>query len=141
MMTTKITRTNPRVAFNAPLARLSVPPGMEPSLAEEVLSQVNRFVASSRNVTLNLTMERGKVVSAREAGPRTADERLAAATDRAGAGGDVLIGKLFDDPGMLNSDGMARKLGIMRETANAMRHDGRQLGVEGARGPRCATAD
>jgi hypothetical protein len=110
-----------------------VPRGMEPSLAKQVLSQVNRFIAGDRDVRLNLTVERGKVVSVREAGPATADERLAAAMDRADARGDVLIGKLFDDPEMLSSIGMARRLGITRETVNAMRHDGRLLGLEGAR--------
>lgn len=133
MPTTKITRADHRVALKAPPARLSVPRGMEPSLARQVLSQVNRFIAGDRDVTLNLTLKRGKVVSVREAGPTTADERLAAAMDRADARGDVLIAKLFDDPEMLNSDGMARRLGITRETVNAMRHDGRLLGLEGAR--------
>ena len=133
MPTTKTTQADHRVALKVPPARLSVPRGMEPSLARQVLSQVNRFIAGDRDVTLNLTVERGKLVSVREAGPATADERLAAATDRAGARGDVLIGKLFDDPEMLNSEAMARRLGITRETVNAMRHDGRLLGLEGAR--------
>ena len=133
MPTTKSTRANHRDTLKAPPARLSVPRGMEPSLAKQVLAQVNRFVADNRDVTLNLTVERGKVVSVREAGSATADERLRAAMDRADARGDVLIGKLFDDPEMLNSDGMARKLGITRETVNAMRHDGRLLGLVGAR--------
>ncbi len=133
MPTTKSTRVDHRDTLKGPPARLSVPRGMEPSLAKQVLSQVNRFISDNRDVTLNLTVERGKVVSVREAGPATADERLRAAMDRAAARGDVLIGKLFDDPEMLNSDGMARKLGITRETVNAMRHDGRLLGLQGAR--------
>lgn len=110
-----------------------MPRGMEPSLAKQVLSQVNRFIVGDRDVTLKLTVERGKVVSVREAGSATADERLAAAIERADARGDVLIGKLFDDPEMLSSDGMARRIGITRETVNAMKHDGRLLGLEGAR--------
>jgi hypothetical protein len=122
-----------RNGFKAPPARLSVPRGMDPFLAKQVLSQVNRFIVGDRDVTLNLTVERGKVVSVREAGPTTANERLAAVMDRADARGDALIGKLFDDPDMLNSDGMARRLGITRETVNTMRHDGRLLGLEGAR--------
>jgi hypothetical protein len=133
MPTTKSTRANDRDTLKAPPARLSVPRGMEPSLAKQVLSQVNRFTADNRDVTLNLTVERGRVVSVREAGSATAGERLHAAMDRADVRGDVLIGKLFDDPEMLNSDGMARKLGITRETVNTMRHDGRLLGLEGAR--------
>jgi hypothetical protein len=133
MPTTKISRPNHRVALRAPSARLSVPRGMEPSLARQVLSQVNRFITGDCDVTLNLTVERGKVVSVREAGPATAEERLNAAMDRAYARGNVLIAKLFDDPEMLSSDGMARRLGITRETVNAMRHDGRLLGLEGAR--------
>jgi hypothetical protein len=133
MPITKNTQADRRGATKAPPARLSVPRGMEPSLAKQVLLQVNRFIADDRDVTLNLTVERGKVVFVSETGPTTADERLAGAMERAEARGDVLIGKLFDDSEMLNSDGMARRLGITRETVNAMRHDGRLLGLEGAR--------
>lgn len=133
MSTAKTTRTDDRAAAKVPAARLAVPRGMEPSLARQVLSQVSRFIAGDRDVTLKLTVERGKVVSVREAGPTTADDRLAAAMDRAETRGDGLLGKLFDDPEMLNSESMARRLGITRETVNAMRHDGRLLGLEGAR--------
>src|ERR1700733_10466243 len=122
-----------RVGLKASSARLSVPRGMEVSVAKQVLSQLNKLIADDRDVTLNLTVVRGKVVSVREAPPTTPEQRLAAAMGRAAARGDVLIGTLFDDPEMLNSDRMARRLGITRETVNTMRHDGRLLGLEGAR--------
>jgi hypothetical protein len=122
-----------RVGLKASSARLSVPRGMELSVAKQVLSQLNKLIADDRDVTLNLTVVRGKVVSVREAPPTTPEQRLAAAMGRAAARGDVLIGTLFDDPEMLNSDRMARRLGITRETVNTMRHDGRLLGLEGAR--------
>lgn len=60
-------------------------------------------------------------------------DRLAGAIARARARGERRAAEILDGPEMLNSDTMADRLGVSRETVNRMRRRGELLGLEGAR--------
>ena len=69
--------------------------------------------------------------------PDTADttggERLRESLKHALQRGERRAAEILDGPEMLNSDTMAERLGVSRETVNRMRQRGELLGLEGAR--------
>ncbi|GAN80329.1 hypothetical protein Aam_045_003 [Acidocella aminolytica 101 = DSM 11237] len=79
-----------RAASQEIRAIFAVQHAMKRSLAKEILTQVNRLIATDRMVTLNLTVERGKVVSVFESAPISPEERLTAAMGRAEAREETL---------------------------------------------------
>lgn len=63
----------------------------------------------------------------------TGGGRLGEALKHALQRGERRAAEILDGPEMLNSDTMAERLGVSRETVNRMRQRGELLGLEGAR--------